>query len=427
MTPPTWRTATDGLTAIRTGDLTSEALMRECLQRVAAREPDVAAWQYLDERRALEEARRRDSSASQGPLHGMPVAVKDLFSTHDMPTGCGSAIYADHRPASDAAVVALLRRAGGIVMGKTVTTEFAFYSPGGTRNPHDLERTPGGSSSGSAAAVADGMVPWALGTQTAGSIIRPASYCGVVGYKPTYGLINTAGLKPAAWSLDTVGVFARNVPDVGRLAGVLSGRDLAPSWPATHLPRVGLCLTPQWEAATADTEQALQEAVMCIRDAGGEVHNVRLPASFDELLAAQHTIMIYEACRSLAFERDRHGDQLSSQLKALLDEGSGVPAVRYDQARQTARGCRAELGRVFMDIDVLLAPSAPGEAPAHAAGTGDPVFSRIWTLLGTPCVNVPGLTGASGMPVGVQLIGPRDGDLATLSIAEWLFSRLNGG
>lgn len=424
MTPATWRTALDSLAAISAGDLTSEALMRECLHRVATREPDVGAWQYLDERWALEEARRRDTSASRGPLHGMPVAVKDLFSTHDMPTGFGSPIYTDHRSASDAAVVALIRRAGGIVMGKTVTTEFAFFSPGGTRNPLNSARTPGGSSSGSAAAVADGMVPWALGTQTAGSIIRPASYCGVVGYKPTYGLINTAGLKPAAWSLDTVGVFARNVTDAGRLAGVLSGRDLAPSWPVTHLPRVGLCLTPQWESASADTEQALKVAVRCIQDAGGEVHDVRLPASFDELLAAQHTIMIYEASRSLAFERDQHGDQLSSQLKAMLDEGSGVPAERYDQARKTARGCRAELERVFTDIDVLLAPSAPGEAPAHVTGTGDPVFNRIWTLLGSPCVNVPGLTGAGGMPVGIQLIGPRDGDLPTLSIAEWLFSRL---
>ncbi|MEQ6916141.1 amidase [Halomonas aquatica] len=427
MTSTTWRTALDGLAAIGAGELTSEALMRECLQRVAVREPDVAAWQYLDEDRALEEARRRDASASRGPLHGMPVAVKDLFSTHDMPTGCGSDIYADHLPASDAAVVALIRRAGGIVMGKTVTTEFAFFSPGGTRNPHDPTRTPGGSSSGSAAAVADGMVPWALGTQTAGSIIRPASYCGVAGYKPTYGLINTAGLKPAAWSLDTVGVFARNVPDARQLAGVLSGRDLTPSRPATPPPRVGLCLTPQWEAATADTEQALREAVRCIRGAGGEVHEVSLPASFDELLEAQRTIMIYEASRSLAFERDLHGDQLSDQLKALLDEGSVLPAERYDQARRIARACRAELDRLFADSDVLLAPSAPGEAPAHVTGTGDPVFNRIWTLLGTPCVNVPGLTGANGMPVGVQLIGPLDGDLTTLEVADWLFSRLQEG
>jgi Asp-tRNA(Asn)/Glu-tRNA(Gln) amidotransferase A subunit family amidase len=337
-----------------------------------------------------------------------------------MPTGCGSPIYANRRPASDSAAVALIRRAGGLVVGKTVTTEFAFFSPGKTRNPHDPTRTPGGSSSGSAAAVADGMVPFALGTQTAGSIIRPASYCGVFGYKPTYGDVNTAGLKPGAWSLDTVGVFARNIPDVALLASVLSGRELTLGSADSMKPRIGLCRTPQWPSALPDTMAALDSAMKRITGAGGEVSEVTLPEQYDDLLDAQYTIMIHEASRGLSFERDVHGEHLSSRLRDMLDEGSQVSHEQYIDAKHKAAACRTLLDDVFSDVDVLLAPSAPGEAPLYTSGTGDPIFNRIWTLLGTPCLNVPGMTGPNGLPVGVQLIAPLHGDQLLLEAGQWL-------
>lgn len=415
-----WRSATDARAEIAAGKLSGEALALECLQRIAEREPEVQAWAHVDEGAALDAARRIDQSAHDGPLRGLPVAAKDLFDTHDMPTGCGSPIYSSRRPASDAAAVALIRRAGGLVLGKTVTTEFAFFSPGKTRNPKDTTHTPGGSSSGSAAAVADGMVPLALGTQTAGSIIRPASYCGVFGYKPTYGDVNTAGVKPAAWSLDTVGLFARNVPDVALLASVLSGREPGLDTALSTRPKIGICRTPQWDAALPDTVAALDLAKRRITDAGGDVGEVALPPQFDDLLDVQHTIMTYEAARALAFERDAHGELLSTGLRDLLDEGIQVPTEKYIQARHRAAACRAELDRVFSDVDVLLAPSAPGEAPKSDSGTGNPVFNRMWTLLGTPCLNVPGMTGANGLPVGVQLIAPLHADQRLLAVGHWL-------
>lgn len=415
-----WRPATEARADIAAGKLSSEAVTGECLERIRARESDIQAWVHLDENAAVATARRIDQSTNYGPLRGLPVAAKDLFDTHDMPTGCGSPIYANRQPAADAAAVALIRRAGGVVLGKTVTTEFAFFSPGKTRNPHDPTRTPGGSSSGSAAAVADGMVPFALGTQTAGSIIRPASFCGVFGYKPTYGDVNTAGLKPGAWSLDTVGVFARNVPDVALLASVLSGRDLTLRSAELMKPKIGLCRTPQWPAAQPETVAALDAAAKQITHAGGEISEVTLPKPCDGLLDAQYTIMTYEASRGLSFERDVHGAHLSSRLRDLLDEGAQVSHQQYLDAKHQAAQCRALLDDVFCNVDLLLAPSAPGEAPLYTSGTGDPIFNRIWTLLGTPCLNVPGMTGPNDLPVGVQLIAPLHADRLLLEVAQWL-------
>lgn len=422
-----WRSATEARADIAAGKLSSEAVTQECLARIKAREPDIQAWVHLDEGAAVGTARHIDQSGNHGPLRGLPVAVKDLFDTHDMPTGCGSPIYEHRQPAADAAAVALIRRAGGLVLGKTVTTEFAFFSPGKTRNPHDPARTPGGSSSGSAAAVADGMVPFALGTQTAGSIIRPASFCGVFGYKPTYGDVNTAGLKPGAWSLDTVGVFARNVPDVALLASVLSGRDLTLRAGDSMKPRIGLCRTPQWSAAQPETVAALDTATRRITDAGGEISDVTLPKSYDGLLDAQYTIMSYEASRGLSFERDVHGAHLSRRLLDLLDEGSQVSHQQYLDAKHYAAECRALLHDVFSGVDVLLAPSAPGVAPLYTAGTGDPIFNRLWTLLGTPCLNVPGMTGPNELPVGVQLIAPLHADRRLLEAGQWLSRAFHNG
>ena len=407
--------------AMRAGTLTSAAFTRTCLERIDVREAQVGAWTYLDGESALNTARRCDQQGFAGALAGLPIAVKDLFDTCDMPTGYGSPIYAGHQPRADAAAVALIRRAGGVVLGKTVTTEFAMFSAGKTANPHRLEHTPGGSSSGSAAAVADGMVPLALGTQTAGSIIRPASFCGVVGYKPSFGLISAVGVKTAAWSLDTVGVFAREVDGAALFAGVLSDRDLAGELHQHgRLPRFGLCRTPQWTFADADSRDALDVAAARIETAGAVVVPVELPAQFEALLDAQHTVMVYELSRALVFEMNTAPDMITERLRTLFEEGERVSGTAYDQARETADRCRRDLGRVFVNVDALIAPSAPGEAPERSQGTGDPVLNRIWTLLGVPCINVPGLTGTRGLPVGIQVIGDMNQDATALAAARWL-------
>lgn len=413
--------ARTALAAMSDGTLTSERLIGDCLERIGAREDAVGAWAHLDGEGALAAARACDSVARSAPLAGLPVAVKDVFDTADMLTAYGSSIYTGHQPHVDAAVVALIRRAGGVVMGKTVTTEFAMFTSGKTTNPHNIEHTPGGSSSGSAAAVADGMVPLALGTQTAGSIIRPASFCGVVGYKPTFDSICPAGMKNAAWTLDTIGVFARDVADAALFAGALDGRtfDLE-AFKASRPPRLGLCRTPQWAAADADTQAAMAQAERCATEAGATVLPIDLPTDFDALLDAQHTIMAYELARTLAFELETAPERISAKLKRILDEGLEISARDYAGAQRVRRACQARLDTVFAQVDALIAPSAPGEAPKKVEGTGDPVFNRIWTLLGTPCVNVPGLAGKSGLPVGVQVIGALHDDAGILSAAQWL-------
>lgn len=409
------------LAAMQTGRLTSETLVATCLERIQAREQAVGAWSYLDREAALATARDCDAGVRAGPLAGLPVAIKDIFDTADMPTGYGSPIYAGHRPQADAAVVALIRRAGGVVMGKSVTTEFAIFTPGKTSNPHDTRHTPGGSSSGSAAAVADGMVPLALGTQTAGSIIRPASFCGIVGYKPSFGRLCPAGMKHVAWTLDTVGVFARCVRDAALLGEVLGGHPLRKLSPyVSGAPHFGLCRTPQWAAADADTQAAMADVEQRALNAGATVRPLTLPSAFDALLDAQHTIMAYEAARTLAFELDNAADLISEKLKTILNQGRETNARDYVAAQRTRRNCRAQLDTVFADVDALIAPSATGEAPEKREGTGDPIFNSIWTLLGTPCVNVPGLYGKHGLPVGVQVIGAIEADAAALAAATWL-------
>ena len=361
-------------------------------------------------------------SSNRGSLHGIPVGVKDIMDTVDMPTAYGSSIYRGHRPRWDASCVALIRAAGGVVLGKTVTTELAVHHPGKTANPHNPAHTPGGSSSGSAAAVADFMVPLALGTQTGGSIIRPASFCGVVGYKPTFGLISRAGVKPCAESLDTVGVFARNVEDAAFLASVLTGR---PSFRTResqpHSPRVGLCRTYEWSYAAPETATALENAGEQLSDSGAIVAEVELPEPFSRLADAQATVMNFEMARSFAYEYSAYRDQLSDKLKELITLGQAVSPVAYDEAVSLAVECRGLLEQVFSDIDVLLVPSATGEAPEGLTSTGDPIFNRIWTFLHVPCINIPAFTGPRGLPVGFQIVGlPRD-DARVLAASDWAF------
>ncbi|QET00907.1 amidase [Cupriavidus pauculus] len=399
-------------------ELRAEDVVRAHLDRIAAREPDVRAWTAIDADSALAAARRLDAGPVTGALHGLPVGVKDLMDTADLPTAYGSPIYAGHRPQYDAAVVAATREAGAVILGKTVTTEFATYQPGPTRNPRapaDAPHTPGGSSSGSAAAVAAGMVPLAFGTQTAGSIIRPAAFCGVVGYKPTHGTLPLAGIKPLAPSLDTVGVLARGVDDAAFFIGTLARLPLTPQAPRSL--RVGLFRTPHWDRVDASGRGAFETAARAFERTGATVADLTIPAFTADLTQAQIDIMAIEAAAAFAPEARAHADGFSTGFASLLASGNALEGTRHAAARAHAAEVRRALAETFAQVDVIVAPSAPGEAPAGLEATGDPLFNRMWTLLGVPCVHVPTGVGATGMPVGVTVIAPAHGDAAALSAA----------
>ncbi len=402
---------------VSAGSLTAEAVTQAYLDRVAERDGPIGAWEYLDAAAALRAAREVDALPGALPLKGVPVGVKDVMNTADLPTGYGSAVYAGSRPVTDAACVALARAAGAIVLGKTVSTEFAAASPGKTANPHHPAHTPGGSSSGSAAAVAAGMVPLAFGTQTAGSIIRPASYCGVVGYKPSFGLIDRSGVKALADSLDTVGFFARDVADAAWFAAVLAGRPLLAEAVAPAQPRIGLYDEANWSDLSTENAAALEHAVRALRAAGATTVALPRHPLHDELNAAQQALMDWEVPRALAFERTRMFDRLTPVSQAFVSRQPPSPA-QYDEARALALTARADLATVFSGVDAWLAPAAPGPAPLGLGSTGDPLFNRIWTVLHCPCLSLP-CTTAGGLPVGVQLITAAD-DATAFAIAALL-------
>lgn len=418
MSFPAAVTATDAVAAIRGGELTSEQLVVDCLERILASEDVLNAWAHLDPEQAMAEARRRDQQVRDGdqplgPLHGVPVGIKDIVDTAATPTAHGSPIYTGNVPDRDAAAVDRLRAAGAVVLGKTVTTEFALFSPGPTSNPHDPSRTPGGSSSGSAAAVAAHTVPLAIGTQTAGSVVRPASFCGVVGGKPTFGAIPTDGVKPCSSTLDTVGAFATDVADVALALGVMAGD--VDRFSPTELgdrPRLGLCRTPQWDQLEASTRSAFETAAERLAGSA-DVVEVDLPPGFDRLVDAQVTIMTVEAYRELTWERTHHADQLSDQLRRFLAGAEGR-FDHYEDALAVAERCRAEMAEVFTRTPLLFAPSVLGEAPPISS-TGDPLLCRSWTLLGTPTISVPVMTGPNGLPLGAQVIAARDDDALALA------------
>ena len=414
-------TATEAARKLATREISAKALLADCIERIREREPVVHAWTFVDVDGATERARQLDAQAVSGLLHGLPIAVKDLFDTFDMPTSYGSPIYAGYRPVSDAASVAIARAAGAVIVGKTVTTEFATFHPGPTCNPHDPRHTPGGSSSGSAAAVADSMVPLAFGTQTAGSIVRPAAYCGAVGYKPTYGTVCRVGLKMISDTLDTVGGFGRSVPDVGLLAAALSGRDeLAIGSVVDEAPRIGVCRTHEWDRAWSETRGLFDDVERRLRTAGANVRSVTLPVEFSGLAPAQITIMVREVAESLSYERRAHAELLSSEMIAMIEAGLAVTPAQFDDAKALARQCRAMLPQVFDGVDVLVAPSTMGEAPAGIEATGDPLFNRIWTLLRVPVVHLPIARSVQGLPLGVTVVGPIARDRETLVGAHWI-------
>lgn len=397
---------------------TSEELVHSCLARIREREGTVQAWVHLDEEAAVAQARARDSEAPRSPLHGVPAGIKDVIDTADLPTERGTVIYAGRRPDSDAACVAALRNAGAVILGKTVSTELAAWSPGPTTNPHDPARTPGGSSSGSAAAVADGMVPLALGTQTVGSTIRPAAFCGAWALKPTYGWLSLDGVQPLSPSLDTLGLFATDAASLGALAAVLSGEPLPPVDEPSQ-PRIGLLRTPWWEQADDAGRHAVEEAASVCARGGAAVEEVVLPLAMQELFDAHRTIMEAETARVLRHEYETDADRLSSRLREVIESGRRIAAADYERAAALGRQGMQQIDEALRGWDALLTPAAPAEAPVGLQSTGDALFNRLWSLLGVPAVAVPGLHGPHGMPVGVQLIGTRHRDGELLAVAAW--------
>ncbi len=409
--------------AISAGSITSEELTAACISRIREREEDVGAWQYIDHEAALSAARACDAGPSRGPLHGVPVGVKDNFDTVDMPTGYGSEIYKDHRPVWDAACVALLKAAGAIILGKTVTSEFAAYTWGKTRNPLDLSLTTGISSMGSAAAVADHMVPAALGSQTSGSILRPASFCGVVGYKPSYGLFNRSGMRPLAESLDTAGFFTRSVADIALFSAVLADEPYRPLSPLDSAPRIGVCATHSWDMASPAAQTAFVEARGRISATNTKVVEIILPEPFAGLNDALVTVLQYEAARAFAYEYAERRSSLSVNFRNLVEQGRACTRERYEAAQDLGRRCGEQIAAIFKEVDVIMTLGAECEPRPASDPVGNSVFNRLWTMLRLPCVNLPLMRSARGLPIGIQLVGPAGQDGHLLSCADWINAR----
>ena len=428
--------ATEAAAAIRAGSATSEELVIACLDHIKALEEKLGAWAFLDPEHALNQARAADQAQREGralgPLHGVPVGVKDIFDTRDMPTEDGTMLHAGRNPDEDATAVVRLREAGAVILGKTVTTELAVYAPGKTRNPHDPERTPGGSSSGSAAAVAAGMVPLALGTQTNGSVIRPAAFCGVYGYKPTFGLISRHRVLQQSRPLDQVGVFARTIADTALIAEQIMAFDEQD--PDTQLrarpvliktsaedppvePRLAFVRTPMWDQADEDTREALTELAAYL---GEKVGEATLPDIFNDAVRLHRTIMEADLARSFEREYRSGRDKLSSILQEMIERGQKVSAVEYNNAVSQIPVFNRALDPIFEWHDAILTPAATGEAPVGLESTGSPIFCTIWTLCGMPAITLPILQGSHGMPMGVQLVGRRGDDARLLRTARWL-------
>lgn len=437
-----WLAAVDAARAIRDGATSAEELIEACLARVREVDNAIEAWAFLDPEHVRAQARMLDLARKKGrplgPLHGVPVGVKDIIDTTDMPTEDGTVLHAGRIPDGDAAVVASLRAAGAVIMGKTVTTELATYAPGKTRNPHNPGHTPGGSSSGSAAAVAAGMVPLALGTQTNGSVIRPAAFCGVYGFKPTHGLIPRRGILMQSRTLDQVGVFARTIDDIALVCEQLVGfdeedLDTRPRarMPFTRVleegpplpPLLAFVKGPVWDQTESETREAFDELVEHL---GDRVEEIALPENVRDALDWHRTIMEAEMAANYAAEYEKGRDRLSESLRGQLERGRGISALEY----QTALACIPKLidgfGQLFDRYDAFLTPAAAGTAPRGLQSTGSPVFCTLWTLCGMPAISLPLMHGTNGLPMGVQLVGPRYGDARLLRTARWLAARVAG-
>jgi Asp-tRNA(Asn)/Glu-tRNA(Gln) amidotransferase A subunit family amidase len=410
---------------IAAGEATCEAVVRDCVARIAARDGVVKAWVNFEPELAFAQARALDRGPARGPLHGVPIGVKDIIDTADMPTEMGSPIYRGHRPPADAACVALLRRAGAVILGKTVTCEFAGMAPGQTTNPHDPAHTPGGSSSGSAAAVADHMTPAALGTQTGGSVLRPSSFCGVFGYKPTYNAFNKAGVWPAAESIDTIGWLARSIDDIELMSAVLCLQTPQPPRQLERPPRVGLCRTDMWDSAQPESKAAVENAAQQLAKAGAAVRDIALPEPFIDLhVITRGTINNYERAACMAFHWDHHLDALSPQMRRYVETGQKTSRQEYLAAWRRIDACRSLLPSVFEGLDVLLVPCVLGEAPKGLASTGDPRMQAVWTALHTPTMTLPTHRGPNNLPVGIQLVAQRHDDERLFASARWIWNKI---
>lgn len=435
--------ARDAAVRIARGEITSRDLVQACLDRIAERDDGIRAWAHLDPDHALEQAGRLDdfrlTGADLGPLHGVPIGVKDIIDTADHPTESGSPILAGRRPQRDASLVAQLRQAGAVILGKTVTTEFALYHPSETRNPHDVERTPGGSSSGSAAAVADFMVPAAIGSQTNGSVIRPASFCGIYGFKPTRGLVSRDGMLPLSRALDTPGVFGRSVEDLALVAQCMTGYDdrdpdmtprarprlldTAQSAPPVP-PDLAFVATSAWDRADDPTRAAFEELREVL---GDRIAPAELPEVFDEARDWHRRVITADVAKALATWYERDAGQMSVSLREMIESGRKVSAVDYNRARDWQAILDRGLDEVFNRFDAIVTPAVPGEAPKGLETTGDPAFCTLWTFCGAPTVSLPLLVGPNGLPVGVQLVGRRGEDGRLLRTARWLVDHLATG
>ncbi|WP_373987324.1 amidase [Duganella sp. BuS-21] len=418
-TEPSQLSASELAPLLASGRLTAEAVARSCLERVSLRDGELRAWAFVAPDAVIEQARALDRAGPRGPLFGIPVGVKDVILTRDMPTQYNSQIYRGFHPRIDAACVATLRAAGALIFGKVDTVEFAATGrPAPTRNPHHPAHTPGGSSSGSAAAVADFHVPLALGTQTGGSMIRPASYCGVYGFKPTWNLVSPEGAKMFSATLDTIGWFGRSAADLALMLRVFDPESAPPL--ALAGARVALCRSPVWRQADADTRAAFEGAAERLRLAGAEVVELTLPAPFERLPALQLLIMRAEARGTFLAEHRMHAAELHASLNAMVENAHGISRAQLCEAYDTAAACRAAFDRIAAAYDVVLTPSTVGCAPAGLEQTGPLTFNGIWSLLQVPVANVPGFTGAGGLPVGLSVTGPRFADARVLAAAQAL-------
>jgi Asp-tRNA(Asn)/Glu-tRNA(Gln) amidotransferase A subunit family amidase len=407
---------------IEAGSLTAAAIVQSCLERIRDREPVVRAWAHIAADAALEAAR---SAPRDTLMKGIPFGIKDIFDTGDMPTGYGSPIYTGCRPSFTASAATLPRAAGGVLLGKTVTTEFANRHPGPTGNPHNLGHSPGGSSSGSAAAVADFMVPLAIGTQTGGSVIRPAAYCGVVGFKPSFNMFAPAGMHSNTETLDTIGIMARSVADIGLFRAAMMAIPHEPPAMPGRAPRFALCRTPHWDKAQPEGKAVLEEAAARLRAAGAEVVESELPNSCTHVADIQNRHSYFEAPRNHSPERYRHEGQLSLALReGRIAGGKKLSLDEFRAAWREANTMRAAANQWASGFDAILTLPAPGQAPKTLASTGDAIFNGLWTLLHMPCLTIPAGEGPDGLPVGVQLVGKRHGDARLLDIGLWVESRL---
>ncbi len=434
-------TAADAARRIASGEITSVMLVEACLARIKERDGDVQAWEHLDEKFALEQARmadeRRAQDMSAGPLHGVPVGIKDIIDTCDFPTENGTPAHSGRQPGDDAVLVAALKDAGAIILGKTVTTELAVLHPARTRNPHNLEHTPGGSSSGSAAAVADNMAPLAIGTQTGGSVIRPASFCGVYGFKPTHAMISRTGVLMQAPPLDTIGVFARSVEDLGLIADCLTAYDARDAWmrPRSRSrlrdtalqdppvePVFAFVKSPPWDEFAEDTtKQAFPELMEAL---GEQCDEVDIPDVFSTALTMQKLIQTADIARFYGPILEKAPDAISEALSERIEQGRSIAAVDYNSALGVRETLNAGLNEVFERYDAIITPASPGPAPKGLDATGNPAFNSMWTYLGVPCVTAP-LLEADGLPMGVQLVGARHDDGRLLRNANWLVEHLS--